>query len=223
MQSPSFSYFRERTIPALTFLCAVSAAIYIVGESYAVREVIYVFKPLTMVLIIAIAFWIKPTTAGLYKRLIMTGLLSSLAGDIFLMLPDDRFMPGLVCFLVAHLFYISAFISGGLRISVRWSLGPFLLYGAAFFIVLVPRLGDFKAPVSVYLLVILVMAWQALNRWSVTRRYEALLAFVGALLFVLSDSVIALDRFVQPFGAAMAIIATTYFIAQWLIACSVKQ
>ncbi|RME49244.1 MAG: lysoplasmalogenase, partial [Caldilineae bacterium] len=76
-------------------------------------------------------------------------------------------------------------------------------------------------PVLVYVLVILVMAWQAWARWRNTGETAALLAFVGAVLFVISDTVLAFNRFQGEFAAARALNLSTYFAAQWLIALSV--
>ncbi|MCB0156555.1 MAG: hypothetical protein KDD83_00360, partial [Caldilineaceae bacterium] len=73
----------------------------------------------------------------------------------------------------------------------------------------------------VYMAVILVMGWQALARWLTLGTLAAGLAAVGALLFVISDSVLALDRFRGRFVMARLLVLSTYFAAQWLIAWSV--
>ena len=75
-------------------------------------------------------------------------------------------------------------------------------------------------PVLIYMLVILVMAWRAIEY---ARQYPSpgpLAAALGALLFVISDSALALNRFARPFRAAQALVLGTYFLAQWLIALS---
>ncbi len=137
------------------------------------------------------------------------------------MLPSDRFVAGLVSFLVAHLFYITAFASGtGFGFSL-WSLAPFVIYGIFIFSILSTHLGQMKLPVLVYVVVILVMAWQAWERWSQTGQSQALLAFLGAVLFLISDSALAVNRFRGQYKSAQALILSTYFAAQWLIARSV--
>ncbi len=136
------------------------------------------------------------------------------------MLPSDQFVPGLLSFLIAHLFYIAAFrsrIAGST--SARNALAC-VVYGSFMLWLLFPRLGDMKLPVSIYLLVILTMAWQALNRWAIAQSRGAMLAAVGAILFVASDSMIAFNRFFSPFRLAELLILATYFTAQWLIAVS---
>ena len=65
------------------------------------------------------------------------------------------------------------------------------------------------------------MAWAALNRWLATEQPAAVLAFSGALFFLLSDSLLAWDRFKTKFHKARFYVLTTYFMAQWLIAFSI--
>src|ERR1043165_6191429 len=97
---------------ALTAAVFISAVLTIRAEYRGPRIQFYVFKPLTVVLIILVALQAKHETGAQYKSLVVGGLLCSLAGDVFLMWPRDRFVAGLVSFLVAHLFYIAAFAAG---------------------------------------------------------------------------------------------------------------
>jgi uncharacterized membrane protein YhhN len=66
------------------------------------------------------------------------------------------------------------------------------------------------------------MAWQAASRWATNRNSQAGLAALGAMLFVASDSMIAINRFYGRFRLADLLILATYFVAQWLIALSVQ-
>ena len=203
--------------PAVT----VTAALTIAGEMRGRRRLVYVFKPLTTTLIILFALLLPATVAAPYKLLVVLGLLCSLAGDVFLMLPQDRFIPGLVSFLLAHLFYIAAFTRGVGFDLTWWPLLLYLLYGGVMLGLLWPHLGGMRMPVLVYMAVILVMGRQALARWLTLGTVAAALAAAGALLFVISDSVLALDRFRGRFAAARLLVLSTYFAAQWLIAWSV--
>ncbi|HVG35877.1 MAG TPA: lysoplasmalogenase, partial [Pyrinomonadaceae bacterium] len=83
-----------------------------------------------------------------------------------------------------------------------------------------PGLASMKAPVMIYMLVIIAMAWQALNRWAATGEQGSALAFAGAMLFVASDSLLAVNRFRKRIRGAQVYIMSTYFMAQWLIALS---
>ncbi|HEX8651363.1 MAG TPA: lysoplasmalogenase [Pyrinomonadaceae bacterium] len=208
-------------IVVLTLLALVSAALCIRAESTGTRRDVYIFKPLTMVWIIMIALLEKNPVPSSYKYLILAGLVCSLMGDIFLMLPSDRFIPGLLSFLFAHLFYIAAFSSGKPQLYALWYAIPFLVYGGVMLWLLFPHLGRMKLPVIIYMLVILVMAWRALNMWRETEQVWSELAFFGALLFTVSDSILALNRFRGRIDYSEFYILSTYFTAQWLIALSV--
>jgi uncharacterized membrane protein YhhN len=204
----------------LTLLAIISAAIFIHAEYRGPYKHIYIFKPLTMICILLIAI-LGQAAPPPYKYLIIAGLICSMAGDAFLMRPWDRFVAGLVAFLAAHLFYIVAFtLDIGLGGSL-WTLIPLVIYGLVIYIVLSPGLGKLKLPVIAYIIVILVMAWQAWERWSQTGQNGALLAFVGAILFVISDTILAINRFRGQFKLARVLNLMTYFAAQWLIAGSV--
>ncbi len=98
---------------------------------------------------------------------------------------------------------------------------PLLLYGTVIFGQLTPHRGGLPRPVFVYLLIIVAMAWCAVDRWRVVQTAPAGLAVLGALLFVPSDSTLARNRFIRRFKLAQAIVLGTYFTAQWLIAFSV--
>jgi uncharacterized membrane protein YhhN len=204
----------------LTGLAAITTAIDIEAVYFGPGTNVYIFKPLTTALIIAIALTVAGERRG-YRRLIVAGLCFSLVGDVLLMLPSDQFVPGLLSFLIAHLLYTAAFksrIKGSA--SARNALAC-VVYGGFMLWLLFPRLGDMKLPVSIYLLVILTMAWRALNRWAITQSRGAMFAAVGAIVFVASDSMIAFNRFFSPFRLAELLILMTYFTAQWLIAISV--
>lgn len=207
------------TTAILSLLVFVSALLTIRAEYRGPRIQLYVFKPLTVVLIILVALQSKHATTQQYNLLIVVGLLCSLVGDVFLMWPRDRFMAGLVSFLVAHLFYIAAFASGVGTWSV-WAAIVLLVYGASMLGLLWRGFGKLKAAVVVYVAAILLMAWAALSRWWGGGADGGGWAAAGALLFVASDSALAWNRFKGEFKSAQALILSTYFAAQWLIAVS---
>lgn len=206
----------------LSLLVLTSALLTIRAEYKGSRRQVYVFKPLTVVLIILISLQTKFAAASpLYKQLIVPGLLCSLAGDVFLMLPRERFVAGLACFLLAHVCYIAAFTAGdGARTFSAWGAVLLALYGSLMLRLLWPRLGRLKAPVTVYVAAILLMAWQALNRWMMIGDAGSASALAGALLFVASDSALAWNRFRAEFRSAQGFVLGTYFAAQLLIALS---
>ncbi len=204
----------------LTILAVISALLHMWGEYQGPDILIYIFKPLTMIFIIAIAVLAKDPPNRRYKNAIVAGLLFSLAGDIFLMLPMDLFIVGLLSFLIAQLIYTYAFRTGRPFRLKFLALLPFALYGVIIFLILLAGLNGMEIPVAIYVIVILTMAWQAWDQWDNVRAGWALLAFIGAILFVISDSILALNRFWEPFVMARALTLSTYYSAQWLIANS---
>ncbi|WP_164880942.1 lysoplasmalogenase [Aestuariirhabdus litorea] len=145
-------------------------------------------------------------------RWVVVGLLCSSVGD--LLLAWGQFVPGLVSFLVAHLFYIAAFAGRPVGSLPRLLLALLMLAAITLLLIrLLPLLGEMQVPVVAYMVVILLMALCAL----LGRGNHPLVA-LGAMLFLLSDSLIALDRFMQPLPSASLWIMLTYYSAQGLIA-----
>ncbi len=206
---------------ALVGLAAVSGALHIRAEYAGARRQAYTLKPLTTALILLMALQAAPAVSAPYKTLIAGGLLFSLAGDVFLMLPADRFVAGLASFLTAHIFYIAAFVvrsgfhADGMALALYAAAGGTMLYA------LWPHIGRMRGPVLVYMAAILIMGWQALGMWRAAPSASTLSVAIGAALFVLSDAVLALDRFRGPFPAAKLAVLGTYYPAQILIALSV--
>lgn len=183
------------------------------------RWMFYILKPLTMVLICLTAI-LGGSELTVYKVMIVGGLVCSLVGDIFLMLPADRFLPGLIAFLFAHLCYITAFISE--IYAVNWWLPiPFIIIGLMFVYFIFPRLGTQKIPVIIYVVIILVMGWLASELWYQVPKIGTLMIFIGAILFAASDLILALNKFQGSFKSYKVLNLTTYFTAQLLIASSV--
>ena len=179
----------------------------------------YFFKPFTMILIIMIPI-LRGEGFSLLLGLITTGLIFSLLGDVFLMLPDDRFLAGLVAFLIAHLFYILGFLVDQ-GTPIYWPILPvFGLAGLAIWF-LNDGFGKLKYPAYAYVGVISSMVWLAWSRWISGGQIHHLLAFCGAGLFMMSDLILSVNRFKIRFKAARAVELATYYAGQWLIAMSV--
>lgn len=156
---------------------------------------------------------------------LLTALIFSLAGDVLLMLPGEQssfFLAGLTAFLAAHIAYIRLFLS---QIDPRkfsrniWPVSLIFLIGYTYLIlrILVPSLGELLLPVMVYVAVILTMAFLALNRYRQVPGRSFYYVAIGALLFVLSDSILALNRFHSPLPHAGFLIMSTYSMAQFAL------
>lgn len=179
----------------------------------------YLFKPLPMVLII-LAVALSGADFPALKALILAGLLFSLLGDILLMLPGDRFLAGLAAFLIAHLFYILGFwIDQGTPLF--WPALPVFALAGGMGWILKDGMGDLKIPALTYMVVISTMVWMAWSRWIGGGQLVHLLAFCGAGLFMISDLILAVNRFKVEFKAARALDLAAYYTGQWLIALSV--
>ncbi|MFK5854594.1 MAG: lysoplasmalogenase [Bacteroidota bacterium] len=202
----------------LLFITIISAALYIYTNSLSSR-LKYLFKPLTTILVITIAIILQ--RESMYGYLIIAGLVFSLFGDVFLMLPKDKFVQGLASFLIAHIFYIVAF---GLGFGPYFELGyliPAAIYAIVFLWILLPKTGKMKIPVMVYALVLMVFLWQALGRFYYLGNQASLYIIVGAVLFVISDTILAYARFVKNFNLSPTLIHVTYWGAQLFIALSI--
>jgi uncharacterized membrane protein YhhN len=207
-------------VNAILCLLAIASAIACIVAYEAERDSIArVFKPLTMVLVLGIAVQPSLSTPPSYRALVVAGLLFSLAGDVFLMLPSDRFVAGLASFLVGHLLYIAAFAGAGAFHPLAGL--AFLALGAVVYRGLHAHVGELRLPVLAYVAAIAAMAWLATSRWLAVGQLGSLLACLGALLFVVSDAALAFDRFVRHFRGAHAVVLGSYFPAQLLIALSV--
>jgi uncharacterized membrane protein YhhN len=158
------------------------------------------------------------------SRPVVLAIVFSFAGDLLLM-NTEYFIAGLIAFLIAHLFYIFAYrqlrdeesqdnLRGLQRIRLAF---PIILAGSGLVVILYPVLGDLKIPVMVYALVITIMALQALFRYGRTSNISFWMVFAGALLFMVSDSLIAINKFMEPMQLGGFFILLTYAMAQLLI------
>ena len=200
-------------------LAVMGAVAYLYGVTMQATLLCLLSKPVP---VLALLGWLQDAPASPYRRWISIGLLFSLLGDILLAWPVDLFVFGLGAFLVAHLAYLKAYLVDCRRLALL-PLALALLAGVSLFSVMAAKgLGDLLIPVAVYALAISAMLWRALARLgSHVPKRSAWLAAAGALAFVVSDSLIGIDRFVLPFGAAPYLIILSYWIGQWGIAASV--
>ncbi len=206
------------TATALLVVTGVLAVLDWIAVGTGRRTLEYVFKPATMVALIGAAVALDPFSTAA-RAWFVVALVFSLAGDVFLMLPnEDLFVFGLGSFLVGHLAYIVGLLVAGIS-PLALALGVVVV--AVFIAVLAPplvigarrqdpRLG---VPVLVYVVAISLMFACAMG--SVVPA-----AIAGALLFYLSDFSIGWSRFVRDFRGSRLVIITTYHAAQVLLVVS---
>jgi uncharacterized membrane protein YhhN len=179
--------------------------------------------------VLLLAGWVwREAPSDRYRSAMIAGLVCSVAGDMFLEAsPRGLFLPGLVSFLVAHVFYVLAYLQDTRALEPLRGL-PAYAYGATLVVVLWPGLGPMAIPVAIYAAVICTMLHRAAARIGRVEATSGCLALVGAITFAASDSLIAIGRFgghlVEETWRTsipwrMAIMAT-YWLGQWAIAAS---
>jgi uncharacterized membrane protein YhhN len=185
-----------------------------------------VCKPLIMIFLGA--YYFSSVEREHRSTAVVVAVIFSLAGDVLLMLQSSNeqfFIFGLAAFLVAHIFYIFAYrqhrtdshpdeLQGVQRIRLAF---PIVLAGSGLVFVLYPVLGELKVPVVLYAIVIVTMVLNALFRYGRTATKSFWMVFVGAVLFMISDSMIAINKFLSPISGANFLVMTTYVVAQYMI------
>ena len=203
-------------------LISLTAILAIYGEMAGRRALVYFFKPLTTVLIIALAALLPADPATRYRTAILAGLVLSLAGDVFLMLPADRFIAGVAAFLAAHLAYLTAFTSAVPLAASPSTFAVIAVVVAGILMALWRSLpARMRAPLVVYAAVLGAMAAQAISQAIVLGSAAATAGAVGAALFLASDTTLVIHRFARPFRFSPPVILASYYSAQVLIAISV--
>ena len=183
----------------------------------------YVTKPLLMPLLIIYFVSAVRSFASLLKKWIILALALSWLGDVLLMFESMNgsfFILGLAAFLLAHIFYIVLFDQIRLKEKIKQSLLPLLpiaIYYILLMSLLQPYLRSMQKPVSVYGLVISIMLSFAIDLWRSKDRLASLFTILGALLFITSDSLLAINKFYNSFEYAGILIMLTYGTAQLLI------
>ncbi|MBP8155775.1 MAG: lysoplasmalogenase [Leadbetterella sp.] len=167
-------------------------------------------KPLLMPLLMLLAFQLNIKERNLYIALFF-----SLLGDVFLMFGGELyFMLGLVSFLLAHVFYILLFKSQ-FKFNLLRAL-PFAAATLSYFMFIKEEIDqNLLIPVSVYCIVITLMGIFAAGRK--TNYFSFNLVLIGSILFIISDSLIAFNKFYSPLPASSFWVMSTYGLAQFLI------
>lgn len=155
------------------------------------------------------SFNTKENLAKPLNYLFITGLIFSFFGDFFLLF-NWGFLPGLGSFLLAHLFYIFCFAKLSVRKHLPLLAAGLLVYVAALIIYLFPYLKEMKIPVIVYGLVISAMLYFAVR----TSNKNLIL---GAVLFVISDTILSINLFVKETVILSLLVMATYIAAQWFL------
>ena len=212
-------YLKFNLLFALIFVLQLTA------EAWPITLLRQISKPciaISLMLLLASETALK----GRFHKRVFAGLIFGLAGDIFLMFAsgnESYFLWGLFSFLIGHICYTSAFYldfksapeldKRGARIAI----GTCAILVIGFYLYLRPYLGHMKLPVMIYMLVISMMVMMACFRNLRVNAISFNLILTGAILFMISDAILAYNKFVQPFSTGQIIIMSSYMAAQYLI------
>lgn len=179
-------------------------------------------KPL--IVLSLIYYYKKEATASPIDKLVTFALGLSLIGDTALIFQDSNdlfFIVGLAAFLLAHIAY--TWLNFNLvhdeerKFRISWKDLPIIIVGFGIFLLIKDGLDDLRIPVLSYIVVISIMAIMARQRWKRTDKESFWLIMSGAFFFMLSDSLLALNKFVEPIALSGFWIMLTYILAQFLV------
>lgn len=210
---------QEKSISIIYILLIVFEQLTSINQDF--QQLHYLAKPL-LVLSLLIFFWKNSKMVPSISRYLMVlALLFSVTGDIFLMFTSYEgafFIAGLLSFLIAHVMYILSFNKekGNGKFLTPFSV-VILLFALGLFYTLYPNLDSLVIPVLLYTLVISTMAIYAYLRKGAVGYFSFTLVLLGALFFMVSDSLIAINKFYSPIAYPKSSIMITYAIAQYCI------
>jgi uncharacterized membrane protein YhhN len=189
------------------------------------RELHLVCKPLILISL-GVYYWLR---ASEHRSILVLGaIFFSFGGDTLLMFDAGQpnfFTYGLVSFLISHIFYIFAYrqhrdenTTDGLQGIQRVRLAfPIILAGTGLVLILYPVLGDMRFPVMAYALVLVLMVLNALFRFGRTNNRSFWMVFAGAISFMVSDSLLAINKFLDAIPHAGLLVMSTYIVAQFAL------
>jgi uncharacterized membrane protein YhhN len=209
---------RRGRIGAPLGAAAVCAAVYYIATATGHGVIGMIAKPIPAGYLALVAL---SGGRSRYARWMAAGLALSIFGDIFLETGDATFQLGVGSFLLAHLCYIGAFLSVERALRPLHAI-PFVIWGAVMFRLVGSHLGPMLVPVLVYTCVLCSMMWRSAATFGApgAGRFVRGAGLIGALLFGLSDTLIALNRWYTPLPDAQTLIMTVYWSGQLGLALS---
>jgi uncharacterized membrane protein YhhN len=213
----------KNSTPLLTVVFGIAVAADIIGIAVNIPALHYFAKPLLLPVLIVLLASATPAVAG--KRIMLAALFFSWLGDMFLLFENKNslfFIFGLASFLTTHILYIIYFLSIRSNQMSLLKKQPILIaavlaYGIVLVWLFFPHLNELKIPVIVYATVICTMLLCSLHIFLKANKPANIFFVFGALFFVLSDSLLAINKFYQPFIFAGVCIMLTYCAAQYFI------
>jgi uncharacterized membrane protein YhhN len=189
-------------------------------------------KPLLMLcLLIYFIQFSKNIRGTILRKSISAALFFSMLGDILFLFPQ-LLLYGLGAFLMVHICYIIGFKLSQIRPFVIGkvdfirlffqNLPIYILSGVVYFLIH-QNLNELKIPIVIYLLVLVTMVTTARERYRKTMPSSFWQVFIGAIIFLISDGIWALNHFFRSFEEARVLEMGTYMIAQLLIIMGLRS
>ena len=201
----------------VNWLFLLTAGLSIVAELIGFQVLFAVLKPLTTALMILLVLVFGDRSNPKYYKLTLIALLFCCVGDGIL-LNSDWFIFGLLSFLLAHIFFFFSFVALS-SFKMNWRpLVYLILFAGSIYLYLLPGLADLKFPVAIYITMIVLMSWQGIAHHLDTLNQSSGMIFLGVLLFMLSDSILAINRFQVDIPYSAIWILSTYWLAIYYLA-----
>jgi len=218
---------KEKTSRLLQYIFYINAIANLFAQIIKSEWLDFITKPLIMSTLLIYYLLARKQKANTLTYLMVGAIIFSWLGDIILMLQfqfEGLFVFGLASFLIAHLFYIPAYgraiapdQSDDSKTFIRTRIAFLIFVGLALIYLLLPSLDSMLIPVALYTIVIISMAIAAVMRKGRTIDRSFIMVYSGALLFIMSDAMIAINKFLNPLVQARLLIMATYIAAQLLI------
>ncbi|TYC17846.1 lysoplasmalogenase [Bizionia gelidisalsuginis] len=199
----------------------------LIANSDGLSTLHFISKPLIVSVLILYFLNTTKQQKVAWRRLTLLALAFSLLGDVLLLFvfkSEFFFMGGLLAFLITHTLYCIVFLKHRNKALKPYRIiALFVVYAIGLFVLLKPGLGELLIPVLVYMSVILLMGITAYLRKGNSPNTSFKLVFLGALFFIISDSILAINKFYLPVPYFNFSIMFTYALAQLLIVLGLKK
>jgi uncharacterized membrane protein YhhN len=206
---------RKEIYTYIFYLIALST---LVGTAFKITELVYVVKPLLTLTLI----FLYTLTLSRINKLYIYAMLCCFVGDVFLLFKGQQlyFILGLVSFFLAHVFFIKIVFKRLIKVSYKKILTtyiPFLVLFIFLFLFISRSVGKMWIPVLIYGMVISLFVSVALVANEERRSIKSLYMLTGAIVFIISDSLLAVDKFYYSLPVFEVIVMFTYIVALYLI------
>ncbi len=206
---------QQAKITTASILFLTIASLHVFGILFS-ENLAFISKPflMTTLLVVYLVSVKKP------DFWFISALFFSFWGDVLLLFKNQFFIFGLASFLLAHVFYIKITIGFLKKTSykkIALVASPFLVFLFSLLYLLKDNLGEMRIPVIIYGIVITIFGVVAFLNYVQVKSTANLWLFLGTLIFITSDSLIAINKFYAPNEMYQFLIMVTYILAQYLI------